>query len=105
MSWPTVFQTPTFWVNLLKKCKDRIDNHPLGEEVWSKVEALPLVDCYCNVVQVMKESLAYTTVGRFAVFIRWLHRHELSYAYWRQLAHEYPQLLTGVICQLSLSSS
>ena len=102
MSYLTLLQQPLYWQRLAQTCLDKIERGGRSEEVLQRVSDMQGVETYRDVEAVFLDSRVDVYWGRFAVFIRWLHRHRLAYPYWRHLVQDHPDLVTRSICELTV---
>ena len=101
MSYLTVLQLPVYWQRLSHACIDKIERGARSTEVWQQITDMQLVKTYRDIEAVFLESHVDAYWGRFAVFIRWLQRHDLAFHYWRHLVQDHPELVTRAICELT----
>ena len=90
-----------YWDTLVESCRLKIDLHPRGVSVMTQVRDMPLVTSYEDAEAAMRDSLCNLAWGRFAVFIMWLHRHDLAYVWWYRLTQHHFLFITEGIAQVA----
>ena len=100
MSLTAYLSTPLYWVRLTRTCEEKISRNPRGVEVMRMLHDMPLVSSYDDIRLALTESRVNENWGRFAVFIKWLQRHEATYEHWTRLLQDHPKLLKRTICEL-----
>ena len=79
----------------------KIDRHPRGVSVMTRVRNMPLVLSFEDAEAAMHESRCNLTWGRFAVFIMWLQRHDRAYEWWYRLTQHHFRFITEGIAQVA----